>query len=103
MQPALRQVIYKKDGTPRINIGKNDSEKGTFDIITFGRTGLKGPTGQKRRGMNMTTVDTAAGATLVDTGRHGSGAGLVAEDSRTSRETRTTEATIEAEGIGYAR
>lgn len=89
MQPALRQFVYRNDGTSRIHASANatlgDGNKGPFDILTFGRTGLKGPTGRKRRGLDMTTVETGK-TTLVDERRHGSGAGLVS-DNRSSHDT----------------
>lgn len=94
MLPALRQIVYRKDGTARISASANatvgGANKGPFDILTFGRTGLKGPTGRKRLGLDMTTVETGATTVVdVDTRRYGSGAGLVSE-GRSSRDTETT-------------
>lgn len=73
MQPVLRRAIYRKDGSSRItaapktsnpNQDKNSDGSGPIALLTFGRSGMKGPSGRKPRGLDVTTIETA---TVVDT------------------------------------
>ncbi|KAJ8133068.1 hypothetical protein O1611_g561 [Lasiodiplodia mahajangana] len=86
MQPLLRRCIYRKDRSTRItatpknsNPGQNQNRSGggPISLLTFGRSGIKGPSGRKRHGLDMTTMATL---TTVDTNLDDSMAKLVPED-----------------------
>ncbi|KAK2594414.1 hypothetical protein QQS21_007868 [Conoideocrella luteorostrata] len=68
MRPILRQAIYRKDGSSRFKAAAKDgkpSENGNegsnrpTGLLTFGRSGIKGPSGRKPRGLNATNISTA--------------------------------------------
>lgn len=70
MQPALRRVVYKEDGSSRFSSLRSRSSGGSssgpkknsggsgkpISLLTFGRTGMK--PGRKPRGLDVTTVRT---------------------------------------------
>ncbi|CAG8953638.1 hypothetical protein HYFRA_00010097 [Hymenoscyphus fraxineus] len=99
MQPLLLRVFYRKDGTSRMTAtpktisdpNKNDDSGGPIALLTFGRSGMKGPSARKPRGLDVTTVGTV---TLADnkssTNFDGSATRLVSED-QSSRTIEPTE------------
>ena len=69
MQPLLRQVIYRKDGSSRITMtpktrrsdqDQNNGGRGSISLLTFGRSGMKGPSGRSPHGLDVTTIATVA-------------------------------------------
>ncbi|KAG6357984.1 hypothetical protein INS49_013867 [Diaporthe citri] len=79
-------AIYRKDGSSRIkstpkisnpNQNKTSDGSGPISLLTFGRSGMKGPSGRKPRGLDNTTT---AAATVVNTNFDGSVTRLVSED-----------------------
>lgn len=94
MQPVLRQAIYRKDGSSRIKTtpkisnpdqNKNSDGSGPISLLTFGRSGMKGPSGRKPQGLDNTIT---AAVTVVNTNFEGSVTRLVSED-RSSHNTGT--------------
>lgn len=86
MQPVLRQAIYRKDGSSRIkatpsisnpNENKNSDGSGPIALLTFGRSGMKGPSARKPRALDNTTT---AAVTVGNTNFDGSVTRLVSED-----------------------
>ncbi|KAI0159886.1 hypothetical protein GGR52DRAFT_166189 [Hypoxylon sp. FL1284] len=86
MQPVLRRVIYRQDGSSRIKLTaktgnhiqhRNGDGAGPIALLTFGRSGMKGPSGRRPRGLDVTTVATV---TAVDGSFDASVTRLVAED-----------------------
>ncbi|KAI0428309.1 hypothetical protein F5Y09DRAFT_357904 [Xylaria sp. FL1042] len=73
MQPLLRRAIYRKDGTSRITTTPKAStpnqNQNSIALLMFGRSGIKGPSGRKLRGLDITTT---ARLTAVDTNCDGS-------------------------------
>ncbi|KAI1382722.1 uncharacterized protein F4822DRAFT_423331 [Hypoxylon trugodes] len=87
MQPVLRQVVYRKDGSSRITLAPNtnshikipngSSNNRPIALLTFGRSGMKGPSGRRPQELDVTTTATI---TVVDTNFDASATRLVAED-----------------------
>ncbi|KAK7996830.1 hypothetical protein PG989_004870 [Apiospora arundinis] len=88
IRPLLRQAIYREDGSSRLPLisksrrSDQDQNKGgrrSIALLTFGRGGVKGPSGRKPRGLDVTTIGTVT--TTEATGFEGSVARLMPEDA----------------------
>lgn len=86
MQPVLRRAIYRQDGSSRImatpkfsNPNQNNKSDGSrpLALLTFGRSGMKGQSGRKPFGLDVTTIATV---TVGDTNFDGSVTRLAVEE-----------------------
>jgi len=90
MRPILLRILYRKDGSSRLTATpktsnpdehKNSDGSGPIALLTFGRSGLKGPSARKPRGLDITTIKTVTlGDTNSSTAFDGSVSRLVSED-----------------------
>ncbi|KAI0102771.1 hypothetical protein GGR51DRAFT_278834 [Nemania sp. FL0031] len=86
MHPLLRRIIHRKDRNPRLaaapktssdNQNPNRRGDGPISLLTFGRSGIKGPSGRRLHGLDTIATVTALDANLDDSD---SMAKLVPED-----------------------
>ncbi|KAI1459483.1 hypothetical protein F4805DRAFT_64301 [Annulohypoxylon moriforme] len=88
MQPALRRAMYHKNGSSRITLSpksnnpnqdqnQNNNGNSPPSLLTFGRSGMKGPRGRNPRKLDMSTITTTV---IADASSDGSATMLVSED-----------------------